>query len=71
MTVYFTDDFDFKTICKVDQGHECCGFITVDAKGFGCSRMDDTISHLLSSRIKDKKMIARGFGGWGRLYLGA
>ena len=64
MTIYFTDDFDFKTVCKIGEGHDTCAFIIADQNGIGCARMDQGLSDILIKRIDNKQMTALGKGGW-------
>lgn len=48
-----------KDTCKIGQGHDCCRYLLMGAKGFECAKLSKT-GALLDSRVADKSMNARG-----------
>ena len=53
-----------KEVCRLDQGENCCAFLTVDSDGFNCVRLDYPTNSSIFSRLDEGTMNAKGLGGW-------
>jgi len=51
-----------KEICRLGQGTECCAFLCVGGKGFGCLKGSNAA--IIYERLKAGTMNAKGEGGW-------
>lgn len=56
----YPTDKDVKELCKIGQGHDCCRYLTVGAKGWSCEKKTPGIKALLDQRVELKTMNARG-----------
>lgn len=52
-----------KEICKLGQGRACCAYLIL-GKNFECARSDVQIEPIITKRLKQGTMNARGKGGW-------
>lgn len=56
-----------KEVCKIGQGNECCRYLIVGPKGFGCAKHTD-LRDCIDSRVDEGIMVARSDNceGWGQ-----
>ena len=49
----------YKNVCKIGQGHDCCRYVVAGAKGIECAK-HSSLKALLDERVAKESMVARG-----------
>jgi len=48
-----------KQVCKIGQGHQCCRYLVMGARGFECAKHTE-LAVLLDTRVMAETITARG-----------